>query len=796
MKTRPAYVVAVCLSFLFLASPASSIDKARYDIREAPARRDDGVTSASATGSLGWKITRTVGEVAVSSGGFFTIGTTGGTAGGTTTKGRLDDHCGITFGHPFARTSYPVICIDGVWMKPLAFFSADSERVMGAGDSLSLTYTLAGRARLTLTYALALDGGNCVIRSELRNLDLTPHAMGLGFAFDPGLGVRGDGFLSVDPKRIENDTVITPSVGDFITIRERSTNPCGLSISVLYPDGPPDAIIVANWKDRAELDGPTHPVPAVRRLYDLDLFSSWQPVSVPPDSVLTRSIRIQQNVGEFGQGVFLRWDVPDHSDLSDGNAFPVSFQSTITATNCAASAKTGTLSVSAGSQITFGTPSASLDIAGSSTSYGHAVASVEELYQETVVRLVAAYRDNGGGADSVVHYYCIPATAVTDTGLAVTIDSLATGAFPDVHAFFTVKREATGQYVSGLAPKNVFVTDNGVRITPSSVRRDTIGGGAQTDIVFVLDVTGSMGNAITEVKNSIIAFTDSLTSRGMAYRLAMVTFLDANENVYDFTTSATTFKSWVTAQYAHGGGDGPENSLDALDAACTMGWDPNARHVVAWITDNSYHEADWATVRTRQQVIAHLLETSIVVYSIGEPVYQTDWYMPIVNATGGKFYNYLGKFLDILVDIGLSNTSSRMVASYTAPVSGSLAHNVTVSVHYAGRGGAAFTSYTAPGSLAEHIGLVCYPNPFNPQTTLRLEGPGRSSVSVVLCDYLGREVRRIQIPPGDGVREIVWDARDGRGHDVATGVYFVRAVFVSSAGEVIGNAVTKILHLK
>jgi Mg-chelatase subunit ChlD len=791
MKTRQAFIVAVFFPCLLLSSLASSADKTRYDIRESTTARDDGPAGASATGGLGWKITRAVGELAVSRGGFFTIGTIAGT-----TTGRLDDRCGISFGHPFARTSYPVICIDGVWMKPLAFFSADSERVVGSGDSISLTYTLTGMARLTLTYSLALDGTNSVVRSELRNLDRSPHALGLGFAFDPGLGVRGDGFLSLDPVRVENDTVITSPGAAFITIRERSTNPCGLSISVLYPDGPPDAIFVANWKDRAELDGPTHPVPAVRRLYDLDLFSSWQPVSIAPDSALTRSMGIRQNVGEFGDGVFLRWDTPDHGDLSDGNAFPVSFASTITATNSAGSQKAGTLTVSAGLQVTFNATSIPIVLGASSTSYAHATATVEEWYQETVVRLVASYRDNGGGGDSVIRYYCVPATAVTDTGLIVTIDSLSAGTFPEVSAFFTVKRQATGQYVTGLAPKNVFVTDNGIKITPSSVRRDTSGGSAQVDIVFVLDVTGSMGNTITNVKNSIIAFTDSLTSRGMSYRLGMVTFLDQTETVYNFTTNAATFKGWVSAQYAHGGGDPPENSLDALDTACTVGWDPDARHVVAWITDDAYHEADWATFRTRQQVIAHLLETNIVVYSIGALLYQTDWYMPIVNATGGKFYNYLGNFLDILVDIGLSNSSPRMVASYSAPVSGPLAHNVEFSVHVAGRGGVAFSSYSAPGGIADHVGLVCYPNPFNPQTTLRLEGPGRSSVSLVLCDYLGREVRRIQLPPGDGVREVVWDARDAYGHDVATGVYFVRAVFVSAAGEVVGNAVTKILHLK
>jgi hypothetical protein len=68
-----------------------------------------------------------------------------------------------------------------------------------------------------------------------------------------------------------------------------------------------------------------------------------------------------------------------------------------------------------------------------------------------------------------------------------------------------------------------------------------------------------------------------------------------------------------------------------------------------------------------------------------------------------------------------------------------------------------------------------YPNPFNPATTIRYDLPERSSVTLVVYDLLGREVRTlvrgVQEP---GFKAVVWDGRDDRGRAVGAGVYFYR----------------------
>ena len=791
MKIPYTAAAAVLAAFLLFPPHTFGADKSRYDLQDSLPGSAVGLAKSSSTTGLGWKLTRTVGELAVSSGGFYTMGTYNGLS-----QNRLDDRCGITFGHPFARTSYAVLCIDGTWGKPQDFFDPDSERVEGGGDSLVLTYRHPGLASLKVIFSVSADGSVQTVRSRLTNLDSIAHILALGYAFDPALGIRGDGFLSVGTSPVFRDTMLQSIGASPVIICERNTLHPGLRVGLGFPDQSPDKLIAANWADRADRDAPAYTPSKVRKLYDLALHMSWAATPVPAGASMARSVAVTVLPPDFGPGVFLRWDLPDHIEMNDGIAFPVSIPSTVTASNQAASPRMGNLTVSASSGVEFDGTSKSTTLASGETGYVRFVATIDELYEDKVVDLLMTYGEGGIGIDSVFHSLLIPATPVADTGLVVTIDSIAASHFPDVTAFVEVQRQSTGQYVYDLTDRNVVLYDNASRITDLSILRDTTGGVAQRDIVFVLDVTGSMTGAITGVKNNIIEFADSLSARGVIYRLGLVTFLDEVENVYDFTSDAVAFKNSVAAQYAHGGGDAPENSLDALFRASQMSFSPTAHHVIIWITDDAYHEADAVTARTRAQVIARLLEMNITVYSIGALAYQTDWYTPIVNATGGKFYNYLGNFRDILVDIGRFNTSRRLMLTYKAPQASSSAHTVALTVHYAGRGGTATASYAAPGSAVAEVGLACFPNPFNPQTTIRLELPPRASAVLVLCDCLGREVRHLVVPPGGGVTESVWDARDDRGSEVATGVYFVRAAILSPAGVFLGNAITKILYLK
>jgi len=83
----------------------------------------------------------------------------------------------------------------------------------------------------------------------------------------------------------------------------------------------------------------------------------------------------------------------------------------------------------------------------------------------------------------------------------------------------------------------------------------------------------------------------------------------------------------------------------------------------------------------------------------------------------------------------------------------------------------------AVGSTPDRLvrGLTAYPNPFNPQTTLRFELTRSGPVQADVYDLQGQLVRRIlQADLPRGRHDVIWDGRDERGAAAPSGVYFGR----------------------
>jgi len=68
----------------------------------------------------------------------------------------------------------------------------------------------------------------------------------------------------------------------------------------------------------------------------------------------------------------------------------------------------------------------------------------------------------------------------------------------------------------------------------------------------------------------------------------------------------------------------------------------------------------------------------------------------------------------------------------------------------------------------QFINTSCYPNPFNPTTTINYELPQRSDVQITIYDLLGRKVATLLSETQDaGYKTVKWDATD-----VPSGMYF------------------------
>lgn len=133
------------------------------------------------------------------------------------------------------------------------------------------------------------------------------------------------------------------------------------------------------------------------------------------------------------------------------------------------------------------------------------------------------------------------------------------------------------------------------------------------DMVFCIDATGSMGGVLDMVKNNAISFYNDVT-RAMAekgktidkLRLRIIAFRDYLADgddamlVTDFFTlpdQTADFERCVRSIEAFGGGDDPEDGLEALGYAIRSKWDTQGmkkRQVIVMWTDAIPHDIGYA----------------------------------------------------------------------------------------------------------------------------------------------------------------------------------------------------------
>jgi len=93
-----------------------------------------------------------------------------------------------------------------------------------------------------------------------------------------------------------------------------------------------------------------------------------------------------------------------------------------------------------------------------------------------------------------------------------------------------------------------------------------------------------------------------------------------------------------------------------------------------------------------------------------------------------------------------------------------------------GPGSAAQKTFTPSSTSSLSLSVSAVPNPFNPQTTVRFELPTAGPVRLVVYNLAGQPVRTLL--DGEylsaGSHAVVWDARDGQGRPVASGMYLLR----------------------
>jgi len=155
--------------------------------------------------------------------------------------------------------------------------------------------------------------------------------------------------------------------------------------------------------------------------------------------------------------------------------------------------------------------------------------------------------------------------------------------------------------------------------------------GGIVDIVVVFDDTASMGGEIGTLQNEVTSLTDDIEDAGIDARYALVSFEDLEELDQDFTDAAT-FQTAVDDLSASGGGDTPEDNLDALavgtgNAAAQDGagaslsaFRSGAQRVVIDITDvGASPETDVDTRFSQSDVEGFLDDGNFSFYAVAPP---------------------------------------------------------------------------------------------------------------------------------------------------------------------------------
>src|SRR3984957_455478 len=288
--------------------------------------------------------------------------------------------------------------------------------------------------------------------------------------------------------------------------------------------------------------------------------------------------------------------------------------------------------------------------------------------------------------------------------------------------------DQNGNPVGNLRPDNVKVFEDGKEAKILDFRG--VGQGRPVDIVFVLDVTESMQPYIDAVKQNVIAFAQDLQSNSRDYRLGLVTFEDYVVSAYpdcncayrnSFTSDVKQFTEWVGTLHAGGGGDIPEDQLDALAYAAKFPFRPEAEGIIIIVTDapphhdgdgsaDSAHDQAFWDHHTRGQQVTDLTGTKVAdqlkkngltLYGVVPPPFIAPEYQEIVDATHGRSYNIIteeGRFPSLVREIGHSIATEYSLTYRTPrPIEDGTNRSVQLKINYSGNDGEADTSYQVRG---------------------------------------------------------------------------------------------------
>lgn len=209
-----------------------------------------------------------------------------------------------------------------------------------------------------------------------------------------------------------------------------------------------------------------------------------------------------------------------------------------------------------------------------------------------------------------------------------------------------------GEPLDSLSPEQITIYENDIEFKALTVEKVPMANNLPWDLIFVIDITGSMQPQIDGVVQNVTSFAGKLRERGIDYRLGLILFSDNIERVYQPTSNIDNFLGWIKRVKAFGGGDEKENALEALKIATQrIQFRDEANRIAILITDAPYHQrgdegGDGRTLETLESVIERAQRIDLRVFSITPPKLKN--YAILSEKTRGTTYNIEYAFSAVL----------------------------------------------------------------------------------------------------------------------------------------------------
>lgn len=159
--------------------------------------------------------------------------------------------------------------------------------------------------------------------------------------------------------------------------------------------------------------------------------------------------------------------------------------------------------------------------------------------------------------------------------------------------------------VQGLTEKDFRVTENGTQLTKFNIKASKEVSKKVVDIVFVVDITGSMGPFIASAKRVLKGFIEDSLRKGYHLRMCLSTFGDRVEKKCDRFFDNTSrkqkeefLKELASLAIRKGQGEDPrfldweENSMRGLVEATKSEWAQDSQRFVLLVSDADFYSPD------------------------------------------------------------------------------------------------------------------------------------------------------------------------------------------------------------